>query len=145
MPLRASQHSKGEGIAPPECWTSLIRRNGPSSLLATTTPPITSEWPPRYFVVACTTRSAPSSRGRCRTGVAQVLSQASRAPASRAIPEISRTSVIFRRGFEGVSTHNSLVLGRTAPPTSSAFVMSTKEVSTPHREKRSRKISLVPK
>src|ERR671917_2402833 len=116
MPLRASQHSKGEGIAPPECWTFLICRNGPSSLLATTTPPITSEWPPRYFVVACTTRSAPSSRGRCRTGVAQVLSQAIRAPASRAIPEISRTSVIFRRGFEGVSTHNSLVLGRTAPP-----------------------------
>src|SRR5918994_1853643 len=110
MPLRVSQHSKGEGIAPPECWTFLICWNGPSSLLATTTPPITSEWPPRYLVVACTTRSAPSSRGRCRTGVAQVLSQASRAPASRAIPEISRTSVIFRRGFEGVSTQNDLVV-----------------------------------
>jgi hypothetical protein len=145
MPLRVSQHSKGEGIAPPECWTFLICRNGPSSLLATTTPPITSEWPPRYFVVACTTRSAPSSRGRCKTGVAQVLSQASRTPASWAIPEIPRTSVIFRRGFEGVSTQNNLVLGRTAPPTSSVFVMSTKEVSTPQREKRSRKISLVPK
>src|SRR5215211_7196964 len=144
MPLRVSQHSKGERIAPPECCTFLIRWNGPSSLLATT-PPITSEWPPRYFVVACTTRSAPSSRGHCRTGVAQVLSQASRAPASRAIPEISRTSVIFRRGFEGVSTQNNLVLGRTAPPTSSAFVISIKEVSTPQREKRSRKISLVPK
>src|ERR671921_117452 len=121
MPLRVSQHSKGEGIAPPECWTSLIRRNGPSALLATTTPPITSEWPPRYFVVACTTRSAPSSRGRCRTGVAQVLSQASRAPASRATPETPRTSVIFRGGFGGVSPHNSLVLGQTPPPTSSAF------------------------
>src|SRR5918994_3764618 len=45
MPLRVSQHSKGEGIAPPECCTFLICRNGPSSLLATTTPPITSEWP----------------------------------------------------------------------------------------------------
>ena len=77
--------------------------------------------------------------------MAQVLSQASRAPASRAILEISRTSVIFRRGFEGVSTQNSRVLGRTAPPTSSEFVMSTKEVSTPQRLKRSRKISLVPK
>jgi hypothetical protein len=77
--------------------------------------------------------------------VAQVLSQASRAPASPAIPEIPRTSVIFRRGFEGVSTQNNLVLGRTAPRTSSAFVISTKEVSTPQRLKRSRKISLVPK
>ena len=49
----------------------------------TTAPPTTSEWPPRYFVVECTTKSAPSSSGRWLTGVANVLStatSASRAP-----------------------------------------------------------------
>ena len=39
-----------------------------------TKPPITSEWPPRYFVVEWTTMSAPSSSGRWRYGVANVLS-----------------------------------------------------------------------
>ena len=64
----------------------------------------------------------------------RLLSRASRAPASRAIPETSRTSVIFRRGFEGVSAHNSLVPGETDPPTSSAFVMSTKETSLNNKD-----------
>ena len=45
-----------------------------------TKPPITSEWPPRYFVVEWTTRSAPSSSGCCRYGVANVLSTTSSAP-----------------------------------------------------------------
>jgi len=42
----------------------------------------TSLWPPRYFVVLCMTRSAPKSNGRCSTGLAKVLSQASSAPRS---------------------------------------------------------------
>src|SRR5436189_6459 len=33
-------------------------------------PPTTSAWPFKYFVVECTTRSAPSSSGRCSTVVA---------------------------------------------------------------------------
>ena len=41
---------------------------------------MTSEWPPRYFVVECTTKSAPSSSGRWLTGVANVLSTATIAP-----------------------------------------------------------------
>src|SRR5215212_4487089 len=90
MPLRVSQHSKGEGIAPPECWTFLIRRNGPSSLLATTTPPITSEWPPRYFVVACMTRSASRSKvvERCIGGVTAPVAGSTPRPACTALVSI---------------------------------------------------------
>ena len=48
--------------------------------LAMTTPPIESLWPLRYFVVLWMTRSAPSASGRCRHGLANVLSTASVAP-----------------------------------------------------------------
>ena len=42
-------------------------------------PPTVSEWPLRYFVVECITAPAPSSSGRCTTGVAKVLSTQTRA------------------------------------------------------------------
>ena len=45
-------------------------------------PPTTSEWPPQYFVVECTTTSAPSASGCWRYGEAKVLSTTSSAPAS---------------------------------------------------------------
>jgi hypothetical protein len=47
-----------------------------------TKPPITSECPPRYFVVEWTTTSAPSSSGLWRYGVANVLSTTTMAPAA---------------------------------------------------------------
>ena len=47
-------------------------------------PPTTSEWPPRYLVVECTTTSAPSASGCCRYGVANVLSTTQRRAARRA-------------------------------------------------------------
>ena len=37
-----------------------------------------SEWPLRYLVAECTTRSAPCSSGRCRIGEAKVLSTTTR-------------------------------------------------------------------
>ena len=58
-----------------------------------TAPPTTSECPPRYFVVECTTASAPSSSGRWLTGVANVLSTATSARAgARPRPRCRRRS-----------------------------------------------------
>ena len=51
----------------------------------TSAPPTTSEWPPQYFVVECTTTSAPRVSGCWRYGDAKVLSTTSSAPASCAI------------------------------------------------------------
>jgi len=62
-------------------------------------------------VVECITRSMPRSSGRCRKGVAQVLSQAVRAPADRAISATARRSVIAMVGLDGVSVQRSRVLG----------------------------------
>ena len=56
-----------------------------SSWSAVTAAPISrSACPPRYFVTLCTTTSAPSSSGRCSSGVAKVLSTAVRTPRMRA-------------------------------------------------------------
>ncbi len=41
------------------------------------TPPITSPWPPMYLVALCSASAAPWSSGRCRIGVANVLSTSS--------------------------------------------------------------------
>ena len=103
-----------------------------------------SLWPPRYFVVACITRSAPSRKGCCSIGVAQVLSQATRADARFAIPAIAAMSVTRMRGFDGVSTHSSRVAGRTAAATADGSVMSTSVASSPQWAKCSSSRSAVP-
>src|SRR5437764_634076 len=56
-------------MAPPETWRARTRSKSSSRALVTTAPPITSACPPRYLVVACKTRSAPSLSGDWRTGV----------------------------------------------------------------------------
>ena len=56
-----------------------------------------------YFVVECTTMSAPSSSGCCRYGLANVLSTTSRPPTSCVASAIARMSSTFRSGFVGVS------------------------------------------
>ena len=53
------------------------------SSAVTVAPPTTSEWPPRYLVVECTTAVAPSSSGRWTTGVAKVLSTTTVRPSAR--------------------------------------------------------------
>ena len=88
--------------------TSGARRSVGSFVAAK--PPITSEWPPRYFVVEWTTMSAPSSSGRWRYGVANVLSTTTRAPAACAASAASRMSTTFRSGFVGVSSQTMRVL-----------------------------------
>ena len=129
---------------PPSFWMARISWNmGPSAAL-TTTPPVTSPCPPRYLVEEWTARSAPSSRQRCRTGVAQVLSQTQASPRSWASCATWAMSVILSSGLDGVSTRMSLVAGVIASLTASMSVMSTKEVCRPHLTRRSRSSSAVP-
>src|SRR5690606_40265690 len=71
-PRSVNHASNGLGTAPAELRRKNSRSRN-SSELVITAPPTTSEWPPRYLVVECTTTSAPSSSGVCRYGVANVL------------------------------------------------------------------------
>ncbi len=56
-----------------------------------------------YLVVEWSTTSAPSSSGRCRYGLAKVLSTARRLPFSWAISAAPAMSVTRMAGFDGVS------------------------------------------
>ena len=100
----------GPGTAPAAFWRKPSRSATAPSLVPAK-PPTTSEWPPRYFVVEWTTTSAPSESGRCRYGVAKVLSTTVRAPRSAAKPATAAMSTIDSSGFDGVSTHTIFVSG----------------------------------
>src|SRR5215469_2628884 len=82
-------------------------------------PPTTSLCPPRYFVVECTTTSAPSASGCCRYGEANVLSTTSSAPASWAMSASAAMSAMPSSGLVGVSHHTTRVVGRSAARTAS--------------------------
>ena len=87
-------------------------------------------------MVECTTTSAPSASGRCRYGVAKVLSTTTIAPASCAICATAAMSVIFMSGLLGVSSQTTLVAsGRMAWRTASRSLISTVESETPHGTK----------
>src|SRR2546428_11327981 len=105
MERSTSQQSNGDGMAPPLTWHFLICSKIPLTLRATMAPPMTSLWPPRYFVVAWWTRSAPSASGVWRIGVAIVLSHTLTAPAARAIAVTLALSVSRSIGLDGVSLH----------------------------------------
>src|SRR5438105_15561722 len=75
IPRRINQQSKGDGTPPQVVWISRTRSEKSVLVFAIRTPPVTSECPPRYFVVECMTKSAPRSSGRWTIG-AQVLSHA---------------------------------------------------------------------
>ena len=70
-----------------------------------TAPPTTSLWPLRYFVVECTTMSAPSASGRCQPGDRNVLSATTSAPIACARLAMSAMSVMRSSGLLGVSIH----------------------------------------
>src|SRR5206468_551415 len=91
-PRRTSQQSNGPGTAPSDFCRNCSRSATVGSLVAAN-PPTTSECPPRYFVVECTTMSAPSSSGRWRYGVAKVLSTTTIAPAACAASAAARMSI----------------------------------------------------
>ena len=82
-----------------------------------TTPPTLSLWPLRYFVVLWMTRSAPSSIGRWRYGLAKVLSTTSRRRADARDRPRRRRSVSRITGLLGVSTNSMRVAGVNARST----------------------------
>ena len=98
----------GPGTAPSD-FCRKRRRSAIVGSFVATKPPITSEWPPRYFVVEWTTASAPSSSGRWRYGVANVLSTTRIAPTACAASAAARMSTRFSTGFDGVSTQTMRV------------------------------------
>ena len=83
-PRNAMKVSSGPAIAPWFVRSRMIASLCASSLV-TTAPMTRSEWPEMNFETLCTTRSAPRSSGCCSTGVANVLSTTTRAPASWAV------------------------------------------------------------
>ncbi|OGR47631.1 MAG: hypothetical protein A2X37_03690 [Elusimicrobia bacterium GWA2_66_18] len=84
-------------------------------------------------MVECTATSAPSSKGRCRAGLAKVLSTASLAPFAWASLAAERMSVIRSRGLEGDSIQTNFVLGVNAASKARRSVESTNEKDTPKR------------
>ena len=62
-----ARQSNGPGTAPSDFCRNASRSEIASSFVATK-PPTTSECPPRYFVVECSTTSAPSASGCWRYG-----------------------------------------------------------------------------
>ena len=89
-------------------------------------------WPAMPLVAAWSTRSAPSSSGRCTTGVAKVESTTVNGPGIAR----HRLEVDERRapGWPGVSTNTSWVVpGRTASANCCGSVPSTNVTSMPKR------------
>ena len=113
-PRRTSQESNGPGTAPSEFWRKRSCSASPSSDVAAK-PPTRSEWPPRYLVVECTTRSAPSSSGRCSAGDAKVLSTTRIAPAECAALAAAAMSTTFSSGLVGVSIQTRAVPSGSRP------------------------------
>ena len=131
IPRVTSQASNGPSTAPTvnDMFQIVsIRASGP-----TMTPAEVSEWPARYFVALCQTRSTPSAIGRWLTGVANVLSASVTMPRSRAIAATAAMSVISSRGLLGDSIRNSRVAGVTASAQALTSVCSTRVHSTPRR------------
>ena len=130
---RCSSHaSNGPGIAPALRRQDLIRSQNGSRRAASTAPASTSPCPFRYLVAECTTRSAPNSNGRVSTGVATVLSTATRTPAACARSHTAARSVISHIGLAGVSTQSSRVRpGRMAAATAARSPVSVNSTSRP--------------
>src|SRR5260370_728860 len=82
MPRCSNQASNGPSTAPALRRQDRIRSQNGSRRAVRTAPASTSLWPFRYLVAECTTRSAPCSNGRVSTGVATVVSTATRTPAA---------------------------------------------------------------
>ncbi len=85
-----------------------------------------------YFVVECSTTSAPRAIGCCRYGEANVLSTNSFAPAPWASSASPAMSAMASSGFVGVSHQISLVCGRSASRTASRSPSGTVEYVKPH-------------
>ena len=113
-PRSASHASTVPGTAPCRLRVATSRSATPTSR-ATATPSSRSEWPERYFVALCTTTSAPVSSGRCRIGVAKVLSTASSAPrrSGRAASALE-VDELAAAGWSGLSAQHQVGARRRA-------------------------------
>ena len=76
-------------------WRSLVVHSG----AAATTPPMASPCPPRNLVALCRTIAAPCRKGRCRIGLAKVLSTRTGTPSAAAATRAMSTS--SRLGLAG--------------------------------------------
>ena len=131
---RVRSHASNVPRMPPSCARiDLMRCHSSVSSRVVSAPATTSEWPLRYFVAECMTRSAPSVSGRVSTGVATVESTATAAPAACAMSQVAAMSVIVHSGLAGVSIHTSLVMpARAARRTTSGSAMSMTSTRNPH-------------
>src|SRR5207249_683433 len=84
-----------------------------------------------YFLLECTTASAPSASGCCRYGVANVLSTTTRAERAWAMSQTAATATMESIGFVGVSTHTRRVSSRHSRSIASIFRNSTAAQPTP--------------
>src|SRR5271165_3855235 len=85
------------------------REASASSRAKQSAPATTSEWPLRYLLAECIATSAPSASGRVKTGVAQVESTATNAPAAWAIRAAPSMSLTPQSGLLGVSSQMRFV------------------------------------
>ena len=98
-----------------------------------------------YFVVECTTRSAPSASGLARAGEAKVLSTATTTPRACASSASGAMSAIAVVGLLIVSSQSSRVRSPIAASTAAASVVSTAWWPMPlAREHRSREADDAP-
>ena len=90
----------GPAIAPP-CERCPRSASAQSRSRTATAPSTRSEWPESALVALYIAASAPWSSGRCPSGVASVLSTASRAPAAWAASATAAMSQTSSPGFDG--------------------------------------------
>ena len=96
-----------------------------SSLPATTTPPITSECPLRYFVAECITRLKPCSMRALNVGARKsVICNRDRADGSADLSYVRKIDQLQHR-IRGVSIQISFVRGVVASRIRSGSLMST--------------------
>ena len=98
--------------------------HSPSRVVApgatTTAPPMTSLCPPAYFVVQCTTTSAPSAMGGLQVGRGEGVVDDEQGPGLVGdAPRWPRCRRCRAAGWSGVSTHTIRVSGRSAARTES--------------------------
>ncbi len=102
MPRSVSQAANGSAVAPSSTARAQTAR-WHSRSAKTATPPITSEWPPRYLVVEWITMSAPCSIGRQSSGEARELSTTPVNPAARPAASSAGRSLTWVIGLAMVS------------------------------------------
>lgn len=124
-PRNTSHALNGDATAPTSFRTCSTRSKSSSRVLNASEPPCTSLCPPMYFVVECSTTSAPNSIGRCSTGVANVESTSNIAPPACATSASAARSTTFISGFDGDSAQITRVSGRIAARTAPASSIAT--------------------